>query len=73
MDNQLQDKEPVEVLIKAIGPIIVMADLQVTLADGSIDTRKGKTFFCGCGASAKKPYCDGSHKALIAVDPNTVV
>ena len=27
------------------------------------DKTPGKKFFCPCGESAKKPYCDGSHSS----------
>ena len=27
------------------------------------DETPGKMFFCTCGESATKPYCDGSHSA----------
>ena len=27
-----------------------------------VDETPGKKFYCTCGESAKKPYCDGSHE-----------
>ena len=27
-----------------------------------VDETSGKKFYCTCGESAKKPYCDGSHE-----------
>jgi len=27
------------------------------------DETPGEKFFCACGESAKKPYCDGSHSS----------
>lgn len=73
MEQMQSEKEPVEVLAKPHGPIVVMSDLLITKPDGTTELRKGKTSFCGCGASAKKPFCDGSHKTLNIVDPNTNV
>ena len=29
-----------------------------------IDETPGKKFYCTCGESSKKPYCDGSHEKL---------
>ncbi len=45
------------------GPLMVHGELEVTLADGSKETKSKPTAFCRCGASDNKPYCDGSHRA----------
>ena len=29
-----------------------------------VNETPGKKFYCTCGESAKKPYCDGSHEIL---------
>ena len=29
-----------------------------------VDETPGKKFYCVCGESSKKPYCDGSHEKL---------
>lgn len=43
------------------GPLMVYGNVTVKDQDGK-ETRKSKvTAFCRCGASANKPYCDGSH------------
>ncbi len=28
----------------------------------ALDLKAGKYYWCACGASAKQPFCDGSHK-----------
>ena len=28
-----------------------------------VDETPGKKFYCTCGESSKKPYCDGSHES----------
>ncbi|NCI45457.1 (4Fe-4S)-binding protein [Sediminibacterium soli] len=44
------------------GPIIITTDCRIRHSNGDTETRQGKTALCRCGASANKPYCDGSHK-----------
>ncbi len=43
------------------GPLFVTGAVDVHRPDGSVEHRPEKTAFCRCGASAGKPYCDGSH------------
>ncbi len=50
----------VEVVEK--GPLMVHGSLQLTHSDGREETKERLTAFCRCGASANKPFCDGSHK-----------
>ncbi len=45
------------VRIRENGPLAVHAELNV-----GGDTRSTRATLCRCGASANKPYCDGSHK-----------
>lgn len=43
------------------GPLLVYGNVTIKDKDGN-ETRKSKvTALCRCGASANKPYCDGSH------------
>lgn len=46
------------------GPLQVDAPCEVTLANGDYVVRTNKSFFCRCGASSNKPFCDGSHKKI---------
>lgn len=43
------------------GPLVVDGEIKLTQADGSVILKNKKTAFCRCGASSRKPYCDGSH------------
>ena len=57
----------IEVLVKPHGSIAVRGIVVVRDPDGNeIPPPSGKhpgvTKFCGCGKSANKPFCDGSHK-----------
>lgn len=46
------------------GPLMVYGNIRVKDANGQ-DTEQYKvTAFCRCGASANKPYCDGSHRKI---------
>ncbi len=59
--NLIDAAEGAAILIKAAGPIVISSKCVITKADGTVDIKE-KTSLCGCGASANKPYCDGSHK-----------
>ena len=53
----------VEIRARANGPLMLTGPLTVIGANG----RKAfaeSTFLCRCGASANKPYCDGTHKRI---------
>lgn len=50
--------------IKALpnGPFIVEGNFDVLSPDGTeLAQGKGRVALCRCGASAGKPFCDGSH------------
>ncbi len=46
------------------GPLLVSGTVQVVNAEGQpIAVQPGpRVALCRCGHSAKKPFCDGSHK-----------
>ncbi|CAI3799231.1 CDGSH iron-sulfur domain-containing protein [Pseudarthrobacter sp. MM222] len=47
------------------GPILVRGDFDVVTPSGEPVPRQRKTIaLCRCGASAIKPYCDGTHKLI---------
>ena len=46
------------------GPLLIYGNISIKGVDGK-ETKKHKvTALCRCGASANKPYCDGSHKKI---------
>jgi CDGSH-type Zn-finger protein/uncharacterized Fe-S cluster protein YjdI len=45
-------------------PLMVEGNLEVVSGTGRTITRTQKCFLCRCGASANKPFCDGSHKKV---------
>jgi len=44
------------------GPVKVSGPCEVALPNGETTTSERDVFLCRCGASANKPYCDGTHK-----------
>jgi len=46
------------------GPLLVYGNLKIKDADGSETEKHKVTAFCRCGASANKPFCDGSHTKI---------
>jgi uncharacterized Fe-S cluster protein YjdI len=45
------------------GPLEVHGNIGIEQGGRAIELI-GKTYFCRCGASANKPYCDGSHRQI---------
>jgi CDGSH-type Zn-finger protein len=55
--------ENTEITVCPRGPLLVRGEIDLVDGDGKpIDTRRGTVALCRCGASANKPFCDGSHK-----------
>lgn len=45
------------------GPILLHSDDRVTFKSGaSAEEKSGPVALCRCGASATKPFCDGTHR-----------
>ena len=56
---------PLEVTPLKDGPLKVIGNLEVIKgSSGKTIDRQTKVFFCRCGASKNKPYCDGSHTKI---------
>ena len=43
------------------GPFVVMGDVELKDAEGNLYPTAEKLVLCRCGASEKKPFCDGTH------------
>ena len=43
------------------GPLRVAGNLEVLSGTGRTIAKSTELYLCRCGASASKPYCDGSH------------
>lgn len=46
------------------GPLLLAGPLTLVTGAGRPATTTEKAAFCRCGASANKPFCDGSHKRV---------
>jgi CDGSH-type Zn-finger protein/uncharacterized Fe-S cluster protein YjdI len=55
---------PLEVTPISNGPLKLAGSLEIVSGTGRTLDRCTEAFLCRCGASADKPYCDGSHKKI---------
>ena len=55
----------VKIRILDNGPLKVEGPIELVDANGNpIETKKDTVFLCRCGASTKKPFCDGAHSRI---------
>lgn len=51
--------------VKKRGPLLVEGDFKLLDADGTeLPKYAPRIALCRCGASARKPFCDGSHNRV---------
>ncbi|HUF22174.1 MAG TPA: CDGSH iron-sulfur domain-containing protein [Burkholderiales bacterium] len=55
------------------GPLKVEGEIEIVAADGSPLKKTAQAWFCRCGKSSSKPFCDGSHKKAGFSDPGAVL
>ena len=55
-----------EVTIEATpnGPYLVTGPIELRDMNGNILPTNDKVWLCRCGASTKKPFCDGTHSKI---------
>lgn len=60
-----EDTEP-QVTLECMlhGPLIVSGNVEITHEDGTKE-KQTNCAICRCNQSKKKPFCDGSHRALL--------
>jgi uncharacterized Fe-S cluster protein YjdI len=64
MSENQSTEERVNIQVIPNGPMIVHANMCVTMSDGSEVNKDTKASYCRCGASENKPFCDGAHKRI---------
>ncbi|MBL7851710.1 MAG: (4Fe-4S)-binding protein [Cyclobacteriaceae bacterium] len=66
VDAEPKQEAPGKVLVEPShnGPLMVHGTVEVKQKDGTSVTKGAVTAFCRCGASANKPFCDGSHRKI---------
>ncbi|WP_442860155.1 CDGSH iron-sulfur domain-containing protein [Arthrobacter sp. zg-Y20] len=56
---------PASIVACPNGPLLVRGNFEIVTPDGVPVPRDRETVaLCRCGASAIKPYCDGTHKLI---------
>jgi len=50
------------------GPLWIRGGITVESADGTVYERRNRMTLCRCGASANKPFCNGSHASVMYDD-----
>ena len=63
MDNINKNNTP-EVRILKDGPILLKGFFRFTDSSGSAQDKEMEVYFCRCGGSGNKPYCDDTHKKI---------
>jgi len=54
----------VKITVIPNGPLQVeSSEIELIKTDGTRQIKKGKLYFCRCGHSKTKPFCDGSHNS----------
>ena len=62
MENKSKKKTEFRVLKN--GPLQVSGKFVLKCSEGKVMETKEMIFLCRCGASANKPFCDGSHRRV---------
>ena len=62
MENK--SNKPTEFKVLKKGPLQVSGNFVLKHSGGMIVDTGDVVFLCRCGGSAKKPFCDGSHRRV---------
>ncbi len=57
--------EPTRIRLRKDGPILLDGPLEIDDHDGTVQQNDaGTVALCRCGASTKRPLCDGTHRTV---------
>jgi len=54
----------VTIEVRPNGPYVVTGGIELRDADGTVLPTQARVVLCRCGASTKKPFCDGTHSKV---------
>jgi CDGSH-type Zn-finger protein len=54
----------VTIEVRPNGPYIINGPIEVRHTNGDVVPTQTRTVLCRCGASTKKPFCDGTHSKI---------
>jgi uncharacterized Fe-S cluster protein YjdI len=57
-------EEMADVTFREDGPILISGNFNMTYHGKSTSFENDKVVLCRCGASSRKPFCDGSHVGI---------
>ena len=63
-NQQVAENTPMAIEISKNGPYILKGTFQLKDSQGKLLETKSVAALCRCGASANKPFCDGSHSRI---------
>jgi len=61
--------EMVTTTVSRHGPLLVRGEVRIVRDDGEVLLEDSRCSLCRCGASQRKPFCDGSHRTVGFRDP----
>jgi CDGSH-type Zn-finger protein len=67
-DGGVETSGPTTVTVHAQGPLEVRGEMTVVASDGTTLRESRRQYFCRCGHSGNKPFCDGSHNRVKFAD-----
>jgi len=66
LDGGTEEHVPAEAIVepRPNGPLFVRGRLRIVGDDGALIREDTRVALCRCGASANKPFCDGTHRRI---------